>query len=243
MGRRARIATSVLFALAIVSVVALVLRNREALASLIEWIRHAGGIGLALFVALYVLGVVLLLPSVAFAASAGYVFGAAGGMAVALPASLLASASAFLVGRHLARVWLAERLTRSARFVAIDRAVGTHGLRLVVLLRISAFLPHNLINYLLAITCLRLRDFVLGSLIGTLPVVIFQAYAGSVAPTAADILAGRRPDLGTWPYAVTGFGVLATITVMVLLARTARRELQRLMAETPVLTEVERSAL
>jgi hypothetical protein len=75
---------------------------------------------------------------------------------------------------------------------------------------------------------------VLGSLIGTLPIVMFQAYAGSVAHSAAEILAGRRPDLGVWPFVVTGLGVVATIVVMMVLARAARRELRRMLDTAPV---------
>ena len=69
----------------------------------------------------------------------------------------------------LARRWVEGRVKRSPRFRAIDEAVASGGFRLVLLLRLSPLVPFNLLNYMLGLTRVSTRDYILGSVIGMAP--------------------------------------------------------------------------
>lgn len=203
---------------------------QQALA-LLEWSRAAGPLGGLLYGAAYVASTVLLLPGSALTLGAGYVWGPLWGVAIVSPVSVLAATASFLLGRTLARARVERRLGRDPRLAAIDRAVAEHGFRLVVLLRLSPVLPFNLLNYGLALTRVRLRDYVLGSALGMFPATVLFVYLGSLASSASELIGGRLPAGGAASLALTWAGLLATLAVVVLVTRTSRQALQRALAE------------
>ena len=111
---------------------------------------------------------------------------------------------------------------------AIDRAVESEGLRLVFLLRLSPVVPYILLNYVLGISRLRVRDYV-GGLAGMLPTITMYVYAGKVAGDLAALFSGDARPKGPLYYAMITFGLATTIIASVLVARTAARTVQREM--------------
>ncbi len=75
----------------------------------------------------------------------------AGSIYVSIGATLGATC-AFLVGRYLARGWVAKKLEGNEKFKAIDRAVAREGWKIVGLARLSPFFPFNLLNYAFGLT-------------------------------------------------------------------------------------------
>ncbi len=87
----------------------------------------------------------------------------AGGTAVVSFASTLSAAAAFLIGRYAARDWVGRKVEGSRRMRAIDEAVGVHGWKLVLLLRLSPVFPYNLLNYALGLTRVRFLPYIAAS--------------------------------------------------------------------------------
>jgi uncharacterized membrane protein YdjX (TVP38/TMEM64 family) len=115
---------------------------------------------------------------------------------------------------------------------AINEAAGQRGLLVVLLLRLSPILPFNILNYLLGLSRVRFRDFVLGS-IGMLPGTLLYVYYGRLVGDLAAVAAGVAPPRGTGYWAVLGLGLVATVAVSVLLARMAKRILRERIALDP----------
>jgi uncharacterized membrane protein YdjX (TVP38/TMEM64 family) len=232
---RARTALAAVGALAAVALAGFGAREldlaRRAL-ELAAWSRGAGPAGVVLYALAYVLATVLLLPGSALTLAAGFAWGPVWGVALVSPVSVLASTAAFLLGRTLLRARVEARVGRDPRVAAIDRAIGDDGLRLVLLLRLSPVLPFNLLNVALALTRVRLRDYVLGSAIGMLPGTVLYVYLGSLATTATELLAGRRPA-GDAGVALTLAGLAATLAAVVLVTRASRRALRRALEREP----------
>jgi len=199
--------------------------------ALVSWARDAGLAGALVYGAAYVLSTVLVLPASVLTLGAGFAWGPVVGVAIVSPVSILAATAAFVLGRTLLRSRVERRILGDPRFAAIDRAVGEHGLKLVLLLRLSPIVPFNLLNYALALTRVRLRDYVLGSALGMFPATVLYVYLGSLVTSGTELLSGRHPASGAAGSALYWGGLLATVLVVVYATRLARAELRKIMAE------------
>jgi uncharacterized membrane protein YdjX (TVP38/TMEM64 family) len=192
----------------------------------LERIAGLGMLGPVLFVGLYVAATVLFLPGSILTLGAGVVFGVARGVVVVSVAATLGATAAFLVGRYLARDWVARRIQGNPRFAAIDQAVAREGWKIVGLTRLSPVFPFNLLNYAFGLTRVRLGHYVLASWLGMLPGTLMYVYVGSLAGDLATLGAGARTRTPA-EWALYGVGLLATVAVTVHVTRLARRALGR----------------
>ncbi|HEY3449192.1 MAG TPA: VTT domain-containing protein [Myxococcales bacterium] len=224
--RRAALARGIALAvvLAIAAAAAAFLPVRDWLAGAVAWTRGAGPLGVAAYFAVAVVAATLLVPKVLLVFGAGFAFGAGGGLAVGLSASVTAATLSFAIGRTVGRSWIQGRIAGDARWGAVDEAVGRDGFGIVLLMRLSPLFPYGLVNYALGLSRVRTRDFVVASLLGMVPLNLLYAWMGSLAPTVAEALAGRG-DWGPWDWATGAAGLLASLGVLVLLMRAARRGL------------------
>lgn len=197
----------------------------------VEWVRAQGAAGPLVFAALYIAAAVLFLPGSILTIGGGFLYGPLLGLALVSPVSVIAATTCFLLARSVARGTVARRLGRNPRLAAIDAGVGSSGFKLVLLLRLSPLLPFNVLNYLLGLTRVRLRDFVFGSWIGMLPGTALYVYIGSLITAASELASGERPSSGLAGQVLLVLGLLATLVVTVVLTRIARKALKETLAE------------
>ena len=185
--------------------------------------------GPPIFVLLYVLATVLFLPGWILTLGAGVVYGVIKGSVLVSIAATLGATAAFLVGRYLARGWVAARIEGNPRFRAIDEAVAREGWKIVLLTRLSPAFPFNLLNYAFGLTRVSLRDYVLASWIGMMPGTVMYVYLGSLAGDLASLGAGRGSRTPA-EWALYAVGLLATVAVTVYVTRIARGALEKRIA-------------
>ena len=203
------------------------------LVTVVEWIRGQGPAGTALFAAAYVAAAVLLLPGSVLTIGAGFAYGPLWGFVLISPVSVLAATTAFLLGRTIARDWISRRLGQDPRLAAVDAAVGQSGFKIVLLLRLSPLFPFNVLNYTLGLTRVRLRDFVLGSWIGMLPGTALYVYIGSLVTSASELASDTHPSAGVEGRVLLVVGLVATLAVVVLVTRIARKALKHALDQVP----------
>jgi uncharacterized membrane protein YdjX (TVP38/TMEM64 family) len=175
----------------------------------------------------YVLATVAFVPGSILTLAAGALFGLWKGTLIGFVAATLGAAAAFLVSRYLARDLVQRRLAGDPRADAIDRAIREHGRKVVFLLRLSPVFPFNLLNYALGLTTVRITDYLIASL-GMLPGTFLYVYCGKAVGDVAR-LAGSDPIRGSpGYYALLGIGLVATIAVVAIVTRAARRTLRSL---------------
>lgn len=190
----------------------------------LAWIRGAGPWGPLIFVALYVVATVFLLPGSILTLGAGLVFGVAKGSILASIAATLGATAAFFVGRYLARGWVSQKIDGYGTFKAIDEAVARDGWKIVGLTRLSPVFPFNLLNYAFGVTRVTPRDYILASWIGMLPGTVMYVYLGSLAGDLATIGAGHRLRTpAEWTLYL--IGLAATVAVTMYVTRLARAAL------------------
>jgi len=200
-------------------------RLREALA----WIEGLGAWGPAIFIALYILACVLLIPGSLLTLGAGPVFGLLKGFLYVSIGSTLGATCAFLVGRYFARDWVASRVEENEKFSAIDQAVGREGWKIVGLTRLSPVFPFNILNYAFGLTSVSLRDYFLASWIGMVPGTVMYVYLGALVGDLARIGEGEHTR-SAWEWSLYVIGLIATVAVTVYVTKIARKALQERIA-------------
>ena len=198
---------------------------RNALA----WISGLGPTGPLVFVLLYILACVLLLPGSLLTLGAGVLFGVIEGSVVVSVGSTLGATCAFLVGRYLARDWVGAKIAGNEKFKAIDEAVAVQGWKIVGLTRLSPVFPFNLLNYAFGLTQVKLKHYLIASWLGMMPGTILYVYIGSLAGDLASLGSGERTrSTGEW--ILYGIGLAATIVVTVFVTRIAKKALDNRIA-------------
>jgi uncharacterized membrane protein YdjX (TVP38/TMEM64 family) len=195
---------------------------QDLLKQALDWVGRLGPWGPAIFIAIYVVATVLLIPGSVLTLGAGAVFGLIRGTLIVSVASTLAATAAFLIGRYLARAAVARRIEGNEKFAAVDRAVAAEGWKVVFLTRLSPVFPFTLLNYAFGLTQVKLLHYVLASWIGMLPGTVMYVYLGSLAQAASG---ERSRTTGEW--ILYGVGLLATIGVTIFVTRIARKALSQ----------------
>lgn len=190
----------------------------------LTWIESLGAVGAVAFVLLYSVATVAFLPGSILTLGAGAIFGVLSGSVYVFLGATLGAILAFLVGRYLARGWVASRLSGSETFKAIDAAVGREGFKIVLLTRLSPVFPFNLLNYGLGITSVSLKDYALAC-VGMLPGTVMYVYIGSLAGSLAQVGTSAQPSNPALQWVIRILGLVATIAVTVYVTRIARKAL------------------
>ena len=97
-----------------------------------------------------------------------------------LGSASVAAAVSFLIGRTLLRSYVVEALESYPDFKKIDKAIGTEGFKLMLLLRLSPIFPFALSNYLYGATSVRFWPYFWGTMLGFTPGTIAYVYTGEI---------------------------------------------------------------
>jgi len=206
---------------------------RPALKSALDWIDSLGPWGPLVFILIYVAATIGFVPGFILTLGAGFLFGLAPGTIYVSIASTGGATLAFLLGRYVARDWVAQKLKGREKFEAIDRAVGREGWKIVGLTRLTPLLPFNPLNYAYGLTHVRLRDFFIASWIGMLPGTLMYVYLGTLVSELASLgAAGRESTTGEKIFYAAGF--VFTVIVVVYVTRLARKALKKEVGEKVV---------
>lgn len=224
-GSKVAIAGVVIVALLVASVT---LPVKEWLTAFLEWTEALGPAGPAALVVMYVVACVLLLPGSVLTLGAGAAFGFLPGLIAVSIGSTLGACAAFMVGRYLARGWVAGKISGNPKLSAIDAAVGREGRKIVFLTRLSPVFPFNLLNFFYGVTKVGLADYALASWVGMLPGTAVYVLIGATGRNLAASATGQASPLKT---ALTVVGLVATISVTAYVTKIARRALDEAIGE------------
>jgi uncharacterized membrane protein YdjX (TVP38/TMEM64 family) len=192
------------------------------LAPLIRQIAELGRWAPLLFIALYVVASVVLAPAFLLTFSAGAIFGLWRGTLYVYIGAVLGSSAVYALAAPLARSRFLRWVDRDPRVAAARLAVIDRSAWIMFLLRLSPLVPYNLLNYALAFSGVRYRDFLVAS-VGMIPAIVMYVYYGKVAGDVALLAAGVAPPRGPEYYALLAVGLIATVAATTLITRSARR--------------------
>jgi phospholipase D1/2 len=166
----------------------------------------------------YMLGSLVAVPVTLMIVVTALVFGGWQAFGIAVAGSLAAAVLTFFIGHGLGREFV-ERIAGD-RLRALNRLLGRRGLPTIVALRVLPLAPFTVVNLAAGALNVRLRDFLLGTLLGMLPGIL-----------AITVFSDRVAALLQDPSPVAIGTLVAVVVVSVLGAMALRRWARR--AEGP----------
>ena len=196
----------------------------------LTWVDSLGAVGAIAFIIIYILATVAFFPGSILTLGAGVVFGVVLGSFYVFIGATIGATAAFLVGRYLARGWVAEKIQGNNKFQAIDEAVGKEGLKIVLLTRLSPIFPFTLLNYAYGVTGVSLKDYLIGCA-GMIPGTIMYVYIGSLAGSLATIGTSAPATNPVLLWTIRLIGFIATVAVTLYVTKIARQALASVLSE------------
>ncbi|MBC7173595.1 MAG: TVP38/TMEM64 family protein, partial [Polyangiaceae bacterium] len=140
-----------------------------------DLLREGGHASWAVFLLAFTILSAVGVPSVVFLVPMPLVWPMPVSLALGIVGSMTSSVLGFWIARYVARDWVANHLP--ARLQRFDERLANNGLRTVVIIRMIFFLtPPS--TWFLALSRIPLSTYVVGTLVGGLPGIIFFVVVG-----------------------------------------------------------------
>jgi uncharacterized membrane protein YdjX (TVP38/TMEM64 family) len=135
-----------------------------------SWLETMGLWAPVIYIVLYTLGTLLILPSTPLNLTGGAIFGIWWGTFWTAIAALVAAIAAFIFTRTIGRKWVSQKL--AGRWSAVDAEICQGGLFYLFAIRLLPIIPYGIVNFVAGLTSIKFKDYVIGTLLGTLPGVL-----------------------------------------------------------------------
>jgi len=164
------------------------------LVAFLEWTHEHPYRGIVAVILCYIIATVLFVPGSILTFGAGFAIGSAVDNTVVgiilATASVFIGASigsicSFLLGRYLFRECVLQLAFSYPLFQAIERALESNGLKIMILLRLSPLIPFNALDYISGISSISLRDYII-ALVAILPGALVLCFLGASASSLSD---------------------------------------------------------
>ncbi|EAL69742.2 hypothetical protein DDB_G0275353 [Dictyostelium discoideum AX4] len=180
-------------------------------------------LGGLLYVGIFMLLIIFLIPVTIPTIIGGMTFGIGFGILFVWTASILGGVVAFFLGRYVLRKRISKRIEKNRKLVAVDQAIGQEGWKIVLLLRLTPIVPESILNYTLSVTKVNFWHYLICSGIGMIPGCSFFVYVGSSLRTLSDVGNGESPmEKGKIiMYVISGVLMVVSITFITIIVKRA----------------------
>lgn len=185
------------------------------------WFATKGSDGAAVFLVVYIVAVILLVPGTLLALSAALVYGF-WALPLVLTGATIGASFAFLITRYLAHERVTSFVQRRRRLRAVMGAVKEGGWQIVGLARLSPLVPFNLQNYFFGLTGIPFWHYAAATLVGIIPSSAVKVYLGTLGGIALS-----DSEKYTMRGSMFVLGLIATIVVTWLITRKAKEKLAK----------------
>ncbi|MDA8478914.1 TVP38/TMEM64 family protein [Citrobacter sp. Awk 4] len=144
-----------------------------------EIVRQCGVLGYTLYILLFIIATLCLMPGSVLVIVGGVVFGPVWGTLLSLLAATLASSLSFLLARWLGRDLLLKYVGHTPVFQAIEKGISRNGTDFLILTRLIPLFPYNIQNYAYGLTSIAFWPFTVISAITTLPGLLIYTLMAS----------------------------------------------------------------
>lgn len=141
-------------------------------------LEHPKLAGLVLIVA-KIIGALILFPGTPLTLLAGATFGVFYGTIISLIGNTLGAVAAFFVARYLLRGYVTKQILMKYKTIeTYEERFFSHGLTTVIFLRLIPLFPFNALNFILGVTRVSAKDYIIGTAIGIIPGTVAFVYFG-----------------------------------------------------------------
>ncbi len=145
------------------------LHHRITLEGLRGAIEKTGRWQFAAFAGIYCVAALVPFPTVLLSTASGALWGPYLGTVMTVFSATLAACIPFFLSRMLGRGLVGKAVRKNPTATRCDRFAERNGFAAVLTMRLIPVVPWDLVNYLSGLCGIRFRDYLLASLIGTVP--------------------------------------------------------------------------
>ncbi len=174
-------------------------------------------IGIFLFVVLYIIIVLLILPASWLSLFAGYIYGSFFGSIIVFIAAFIGASLAFFISKSFFSSLLQKIIDRFPQLMLLEEIVHKGGFKLNILTRLSPIFPFSILNYFYGLNKVEFKDFAFG-LLGIIPGTFLYCSLGSLANSLQDL----KNIHSTNNLFLTSLGIISTLLVVYYSAKYAQ---------------------
>ncbi len=140
-----------------------------------------------LYIIIYSIATICILPSTPLNLTGGAIFGSVWGTVWTSIAAILAAVLSFAFSRTIGRNLVAQKL--AGKWQKIDLEMERGGFFYMFAIRLLPLIPYGIVNFTAGLTSIKFRDYFLGTLLGTVPGILpfVMMGAGLTALKQGDI--------------------------------------------------------
>ncbi len=215
---------------AAIILVGMIFDLQEEVIAFLTWVDAHGIWAHILFIALYVLIVLFLVPGIMFTTGAGFIFGTIRGSLYIILGTAIGATVAFLMARFVLQSWADKKLAQHPKLLALDQAIAERPWQIVMLTRLIPFFPFKASNYVFGVMQVSWLHFLVGTVIGIIPITLTNVYAGSLAGDLAELQASTRTR-SPLEWTLYGVGLIALILFFAVVSKLARKKLHAIQQQ------------
>ncbi len=135
-----------------------------------------------------IFGAVLLFPGAPLTLLSGATFGLFWGTIISIIGNTLGASAAFFISRFFLKEYVIENLySKYPTIQKYEARLFSKGIITILILRLIPLFPFNVLNYLLGVTQVTARDYLVGTAIGMIPGTIAYVYFGKALITLSPL--------------------------------------------------------
>ena len=190
----------------IATVIGIVLLSGIDRSQLQGWLQQMGMWAPVLYILVYSIATICILPSTPLNLTGGAIFGSVWGTVWTSIAAILAAVLSFIFSRTIGRKLVEQRL--AGKWESIDREMQQDGFFYMFAIRLLPLIPYGIVNFAAGLTGIKFRDYFWGTFLGTVPGILpfVMMGAGLTALKQGDVfpmlvglaLTGMLVGTATW---------------------------------------------
>ena len=138
-----------------------------------SWFTDSGIKGITVFILLYIVFGVLVIPASFHKYLSGILFGFSLGVFIAWLGSMIAAIIPFLLAKKWLNPFAQKLLKQNPKLMGLENAIITDKWKTVALTRVSLIIPYGLLNYAFGATEIKLKHYLIGNLAMIVPSIMY----------------------------------------------------------------------
>ncbi len=159
-----------------------------------SWFTESGLTGVLVFILIYVIFGILVIPASFHKYLSGILFGFSLGVLVAWIGSMVAAIIPFLLAKKWLNPFAQKLLNNNPKLQGLEKAISRDKWRTVALARVSLVLPYGILNYAFGATDIKFKHYLVGNLAMIVPSVMY-VWWGSQTRIIAGAIETKEKDL------------------------------------------------
>ena len=172
------------------------------------------GIGVLVFICIYILFVLLIFPVSLLSLLSGFLYGSYIGSIIVFVSAFIGATASFFISKSFFSRKLKKLISRYPKLSVMEQVVQRGGLKLIFLARLSPIFPFSILNYFYGLNNIKFRDFAFG-LLGIIPGTFLYCSIGSLAKSLQEL----KNVQSTNNLYLTILGVVSTFLVVYFLTK------------------------